>query len=987
MNELFGIPTGALATVLAVILGIGLAAVGVLALRNPVLLRLGLRNVPRRRGRSSLIVVGLMLGTAIIAAALATGDTMSSTIRSSVLHSLGPTDVLVSARGTDVEPWAIGEGAQVASFDEDAYEQIRAAVAGSRLVDGVAPAIIETVAVQDYTSRQNEPRVTLFASDPTALAAYSPIRTDGRTVTLDDLRPGEIYLNADAAEELGAHAGDELIVVAGRRPVALAVRSIVAFDGAGTDGPAIVAPLVVAQYLFDRRGEIEHVLVSCAGDGAARSEEVVGRLAPTLAQLGLEADAEKQDGLEFADAQGNGFMSMFTTFGSFSIAAGILLIFLIFVMLAAERRGELGIARAIGTRRGHLIQLYLFEGVAYDLAAAVVGTLLGIGVAYAMVVVIAHALGSFGIEIGYDVTLKSVVLAYALGVLITLAVVTVSAWRVSVLTIATAVRNLPEPPRRGRRRRWLLPVVGLVLGGLMTASGISAADGLSFMVGFSLVLVSLASIARVLGLNDRLAYTTAGLAIVVFWLLPWGVFDRIAEFSFNFGVFLAGGLMIVVGSTWVIMYNAHLLLGALSWAVRGLHSVAPVLRLAIAYPLRSLFRTGVTLAMFTLVVFTLVVGTTVSQSFIAAWDDAELFGGGFDIRAVAAPATPIEDAARDVPRATGAVEVVATQSILPLEVTQAGTRRAFASYPVNGLDETFLGQTTYGLSALADGYATPKDVWTAMATQPGLAVVDAFVAPRRDNFNFGVVPDFRLSGFYLEDGRFAPIPVDARDPQTGATLRLTVIGVLKDVVPEGILGIATSQRTLTAALGERARPTAYWFGLRDGSNPKAAATAIESTFLANGVEAEALAQTLEDSVAAQKTFNYIIEGFMGLGLVVGVAALGVISARAVVERRQQIGVLRSIGFQRRMIQAAFLLESSFVAVTAIVVGTALGLMLAYNIIADSAKQPSWDTLSFTVPWLSLGLVFAVVYAVALLTTVAPAVRASRVYPAEALRYQ
>ena len=66
-------------------------------------------------------------------------------------------------------------------------------------------------------------------------------------------------------------------------------------------------------------------------------------------------------------------MSLFTTFGSFSIAAGVLLIFLIFVMLAAERRSELGIARAIGTRRGHLVQLFLFEGVAYDLIAAVVG--------------------------------------------------------------------------------------------------------------------------------------------------------------------------------------------------------------------------------------------------------------------------------------------------------------------------------------------------------------------------------------------------------------------------------------------------------------------------------------------------------------------------------------------------------------------------------------------------------------------------------------
>ena len=54
---------------------------------------------------------------------------------------------------------------------------------------------------------------------------------------------------------------------------------------------------------------------------------------------------------------------------------------------------------------------------------------------------------------------------------------------------------------------------------------------------------------------------------------------------------------------------------------------------------------------------------------------------------------------------------------------------------------------------------------------------------------------------------------------------------------------------------------------------------------------------------------------MGLGLVVGVAALGVITARSVVERRQQIGVLRAIGFQRRMVQLSFLLESSFIALT------------------------------------------------------------------------
>jgi putative ABC transport system permease protein len=732
------------------------------------------------------------------------------------------------------------------------------------------------------------------------------------------------------------------------------------------------------------------VLISNRGDaasGAKLSDEVVSLLAPTLAPLGLEAAPEKQDGLEIADKQGNAFMTMFTTFGGFSIAAGVLLIFLIFVMLAAERRGELGIARAIGTRRSHLVQTYLFEGVAYDLAAAAVGVLLGVGVAYGMVLVMARALGSFGIEIGYSVHFGSVVIAYALGVLLTLLVVTFSAWRVSVLNIASAVRNLPEPAGQGRRRRWLLPAAGIVLGTLLAASGVSAADGLSFMLGVSLVIVGAASIARALGAPDRVAYTTAGLAIVAFWLLPFDSLDFITNFAFGYGVFLAGGLMIVVGATWLIMYNAGALLGALAWMFGRIRAFAPVLKLSMAYPLRNLFRTGVTLAMFTLVVFTLVVGTAVSVSFMNATNNVEAFGGGFDVRAVASPTSPLGNAATEVPRAADGVRITAAQSVVPLEVRQAGSGRPFESYPVAGLDDAFLANTTYGLSALADGYGSAEAVWRALASRPGLAVVDGYVAPRRDSYNLGVAPDFRLSGFYVEDGRFAPVPVEVRDPQTGKVLRLTVIGVLRDTLPEGMIGISTSQRTLAGALGERAKPTAYWIGLRERANARSVATKLESAFLGNGIEAEALAETLEDGIAAQKTFNYIIEGFMGLGLIVGVAALGVITARSVVERRQQIGVLRSLGFQRRMIQAAFLLESSFIALTAIVVGTGLGLVLGYNIIADSAKQPSWNTLSLTVPWLSLGLIFLLVYVVALATTFAPAVRASRVYPAEALRYQ
>jgi putative ABC transport system permease protein len=458
----------------------------------------------------------------------------------------------------------------------------------------------------------------------------------------------------------------------------------------------------------------------------------------------------------------------------------------------------------------------------------------------------------------------------------------------------------------------------------------------------------------------------------------------------NFAVWTLSGLLIVLGAAWTIVYNADVLLGAVMAVFGRVRALTPVLRLSIAYPLRNRFRTGVTLAMFTLVVFTLVVGATISGSFLRSFDNAESFGGGFDVRAGSSAIAPIDDPQRAIAGAPGLrvseYEVVSAQSYIPAQARQLGDYASrFENYPVRGVDGAFARHTTYMLAAHARGY---PDAWRALAEEPGLAIVDGFVAPRRDNWSAGTVPpDFRLRGFYLEDEVFDPIPIAVRDTQTGKTLRLTVIGVLADQVPLGMAGITTSQDTLRPAFGERVRPTVFYFDLAPGVDPRAEARKLESAFLANGLEADALDELLEDAVAASWTFNRLLQGFMGLGLVVGVAALGVISARAVVERRQQIGILRAIGFRRRMIQLSFLLESSFIALTAILVGTLFGLIVTHTIVADVSSQAAYETVTVHVPWANLALIFGVVYLVALLTTLAPAVRASRIYPAEALRYE
>jgi putative ABC transport system permease protein len=564
---------------------------------------------------------------------------------------------------------------------------------------------------------------------------------------------------------------------------------------------------------------------------------------------------------------------------------------------------------------------------------------------------------------------------------------------VSRLNIVTAVRDLPDPPRaHGRLRRYVAMGLGAVLSVLMIASGVSSVDALTFNVGVSLALMTLVPVARAFGVGERAAYTFGGLGLVVWWLLPVDVLELITGESpaMDFSIFIVSGLLIVLGAVWAIVYNADVLLAAVSTAFGRVRALTPVLRMAVAYPLRSRFRTGVTLAMFTLVVFTLVMGAATSGSFISAYDDERAFAGGFEIRADSVAASPLDDMPDAVERTSslaGRIDAVASQSVLPGKARQVDTSAKEASYPVYGFDDTYLNATTYDFAVMARGYESGRDVWDAVRTTPGLAVVDSLVVPRRENFNFAVPPDFRLSGFYLEDGAFDPVTITVRDPQTDKTVRLTVIGVLKDSVAATMYGISTSQRTLAAAFGDRVHPTTYHFNVPSGADAEAVATDLEAAFVANGLEAQAMSDLLHDAVATSWTFNRLILAFMGLGLLVGVAALGVISARSVVERRQQIGVLRSIGFQRRMVQAAFLLESSFISLVAIFVGTILALILAYNVIDATSDSQGTTNVELVVPWGTLGIVFFIVYTASLVTTLLPALRASRVEPAEALRYQ
>ena len=126
---------------------------------------------------------------------------------------------------------------------------------------------------------------------------------------------------------------------------------------------------------------------------------------------------------------------------------------------------------------------------------------------------------------------------------------------------------------------------------------------------------------------------------------------------------------------------------------------------------------------------------------------------------------------------------------------------------------------------------------------------------------------------------------------------------------------------------------------------------------------------------------------MALGLVVGIATLGVISFRAVVERLQQIGMVRAIGYQRGMVAASFLIESTMITVTGVVSGAALGLLLSWQVLGNQDFSGSTASQPFLIPWMKIAVFMVIAIGASLLMAYIPASQAARLPIAEALCYE
>jgi putative ABC transport system permease protein len=338
-------------------------------------------------------------------------------------------------------------------------------------------------------------------------------------------------------------------------------------------------------------------------------------------------------------------------------------------------------------------------------------------------------------------------------------------------------------------------------------------------------------------------------------------------------------------------------------------------------------------------------------------DIARNLSGGFGVELVSNPNNPAS--AAELAALPGVTRVA------PLGYTSAEfttTSRGRTPWPATGIG----AELAAAPPRLRDRgtYATDLAAWAAVARDPNLMIVDDF---------FLQVP----GGPAAKAARLGD-RVDMIDPQTGRHRAFRVAGIAEnDFLGSGAF---VSQAALREVFGDRAVPSRFYVA---AENPDATARRIRSDFLVNGADADTVHAVVATAVSQNSAFFTLMQQFVGAGLLIAVAGVGVIMFRAVRERRRDVGVLRSLGFQPHSVARAFVFEAGVVATIGVALGVIVAIGACYVLAISGADFASGFT--FGVPVGEIAVIVVIALAPALLAALLPARMASHIDPARALR--
>lgn len=677
----------------------------------------------------------------------------------------------------------------------------------------------------------------------------------------------------------------------------------------------------------------------------------------------------------------------FLSSSMFTFLAGLLLIVVIMALLAEERKTTIATMRALGAKRWAVTRMYIAEGALYAGAAAAVAVIMASLLLFALRAPLANMYpeldGSFSLHWSPLTILSSMGVAFAL----TIATIAIAAHRATRLDPVQAMRGEEDEGTSSRSSGFLGGLVLSALGLFLLSLALLDSNPLLLLLGPTVLVVGLALAARRFTLSSA-GVTAAALFVLLFSAWRLSQIDTYGGFQ-DFLVLPVGAVLLGLSAA-ALFVNARSLHRGLVHLTGRLRGLGPVVETALSHLRARPGRAFLTISMLaTVLVVITTMGTMVTTFAPTGYEETggyAVFGDShFDL------GDPQQHLEEHPPRS----------GIDPFPLMSSWVHTPWASqedYRIEtadghftsinyhgmvdrgavGVTARFIENARFSSASTAPGYNDLDEALRAVAADPGLIVMS-------DRAHYWMlIPGGDFMEF--DDREQVPVQVGDRLQIGGGDAAVQVVALIHDLDGIGSIVHPEVVEHFAERRGFSEAGTRIWANPASGVSDEELAAALEAAYRSAGMMATVASDPYPEWSAVDRSFTLVFMVFLSLGLVIGLVALGLVTVRNTMVRRREIGVLRAVGASPRQVLLVFAVEALYIMLAAIAIGFVGGLWTVWSLLRGDEFMTIQEGTLFVADPVFLGSIYAVTLAAGLVTALASSWHASKIPPAEAVRY-
>jgi ABC-type lipoprotein release transport system permease subunit len=658
----------------------------------------------------------------------------------------------------------------------------------------------------------------------------------------------------------------------------------------------------------------------------------------------------------------------FIAFGAVVIIAGMVLIAMLVSAMVEERRREIGTMRAVGSKRGQVARVFVFEGTLISSIASFIGTFAGIGIAY-VCIYLTNAYWSNIVEgnlIALHFTYTTLVLGFAAGFLLALITYAIATYAASKLGIAESMREVRSLRPKAARLR--APIAVLVFGVLFLALYFAVDIGETLVLLLGLLGPFFIIIAVPFLLPSSFRGIGVGVCAVfsIIYVILYDILVGVGSSS-QLILFFASGFAIIAACALAIAVNMEKLAAIDIWLLDKLRASSSVVKVALLNPIRRIGRTAMSIAMFAIVIFTLVaLSANISGQQMNLEDAVKGQSGGYDVLGETSTSIRFDLGSQPAREKEGILGFPDDAEVV--QFFTFGSPGGTCTNLNKDLPPRLIGTN---LSFARDNELKFSSALDHSTDETGLIWSDLDV-DRAD----GAIPAIgELNTIIWILQKDIGDTIEVTD-EFGQRRQLVIVGITHNSIFPG--SVFVSEDNIKKLYPTQAEYHLFLFRTQRAPH---LVSYLENELSAYGMDARSTEDIVRENLAVEWSYMSLFQSLLVFGLFVGTAALAIRTTKAVTERRKEIGIMRALGYSRYSVMKIFLLENVYIALWGVGLGVIAGILISAVFFGPGASAGYLAVI----PWLAIVFITLVVVVVSLVAAALPSVRAARMNPVDALR--